>query len=448
MANSRKRYIIAAMVITAAAFYALNVLTPLYADDYSYMFTFAYNEDKLRVTNLVELYYSQLNHYQVMNGRAVAHTLAQLFLMWGKPVFNVINTAAFLALVWAMQALMTGRRGTSLPQWLFALSGLWFLTPAFGQDFLWLTASCTYLYCVLLVLLYLIPWRRTLEGEDRRGAWRALAFLPFGVLAGWTSENAAAAMIGMEVLFIIAFALKKRPVRAWMFTGLAGTLAGFALLIFAPGQTARLEGTGGFGTLTDWLHRALNISRDAFGYLWLPALVFLLLAGLKLRQDRRFAWRDWLAAGIFLLGSLASAYCMVASTMFPARAWSCVVIYTLITVGCLASVCDWTRVSKYLLPGLGITALVVAGVLYAQAVQSIYATNRAVLARDESTAAQKATGATEIWLEPISADNRYNCYEPEGDIHPDSTLWPNTALANYYDVDAVHSTEEGEVTDG
>ena len=134
--------------------------------------------------------------------------------------------------------------------------------------------------------------------------------------------------------------------------------------------------------------------------------------------------------------------------MFPARAWSCVVIYTLITVGCLASVCDWTRVSKYLLPGLGITALVVAGVLYAQAVQSIFATNRAVLARDESAAAQKAAGATEIWLEPISADNRYNCYEPEDDIHPDSTLWPNTALANYYDVDAVHSTEEGEVTDG
>ncbi len=440
---ARKRYMtLLALAAAAAAFYALNVLTPLYADDYSYVFTFEYAEEKFRITNLSQLFYSQLNHYMVMNGRTVAHTLAQLFLMWGKPVFNVINTAAFLLLGWAMQALMTGGRGTSLPHWLFALFGLWFVTPAFGQDFLWLTASCTYLYCVLLVLAYLIPWRRALEGEDRGGAWRALAFLPFGVLAGWTSENAAAAMIGMEVLFIIAFALKKRPVRAWMFTGLAGTLAGFALLIFAPGQTARLEGTGGFGTLTDWLYRALSISWNAFRYLWLPALVFLLLAGLKLWQDRRFAWRDWLAVGIFLLGSLASAYCMVASTMFPARAWSCVVIYTLITVGCLASACDWPRVSKYLLPGLCITALVVAGVLYAQAVQSIYATNRAVLARDESAAAQKAAGATELVLEPIAADSRYNCYAPEGDLLPDSSLWPNTALANYYGVDKVHSTEE------
>lgn len=440
---ARKRYMtLLALAAAAAAFYALNVLTPLYADDYSYVFTFEYAEEKFRITNLSQLFYSQLNHYMVMNGRTVAHTLAQLFLMWGKPVFNVINTAAFLLLGWAMQALMTGGRRFRLAYFLLGLALLWLCTPAFGQDFLWLTGSCTYLYCVLLTLLYLVPFRRALEGEDRRGAARALLFLPFGVLAGWTSENAAAAMIGMQLLFILALAAQKRPLRAWMFTGLAGTLCGFALMLLAPGQAARLEGTGGFGGLSDWLHRALSISGCAALYLWLPALLFAAAAAIKLRQARRFELREWLPTGIFLLGSLASAYSMVASSMFPARAWSCVVIYTAITVGSAAALCDWRRLPRYALPAAGIAALGLSVWLYAGAAASLSATARQVRARDESAAAQKAAGATELVLEPIAADSRYNCYAPEGDLLPDSSLWPNTALANYYGVDKVHSTEE------
>ena len=101
--TKRARYtLILGLALTAAAFFALNCMTPFYADDYSYMFTYAADAPKARITNLYELWLSQLNHYKVMNGRAVVHTLVQLFLMGeGRMLFNICNTLVFLGLGFA-----------------------------------------------------------------------------------------------------------------------------------------------------------------------------------------------------------------------------------------------------------------------------------------------------------------------------------------------------------
>ena len=113
MSNIKKRWILLLILAGAAvAFFLLNTLTTFYADDYTYYFSFLYSPSHPRITSVREFFASQYVHYQIMNGRAVAHALAQLFHLLGKPVFNVINTGAFLLLAWAMQALMTGRRGT------------------------------------------------------------------------------------------------------------------------------------------------------------------------------------------------------------------------------------------------------------------------------------------------------------------------------------------------
>ena len=116
----------------AGAFFALNLLTCLYADDFSYTYTFAVKENKYRISNLYELYLSQRNHYQVMNGRTVVHTLAQLFLMWGKPLFNVLNTLAFLGLGVLIYHHGCGSRTDFRPGAFFAVFFLlWVVTPAF-----------------------------------------------------------------------------------------------------------------------------------------------------------------------------------------------------------------------------------------------------------------------------------------------------------------------------
>jgi hypothetical protein len=63
-------------------------------------------------------------HYVRINGRIVVHFLAQLFLWWGKPVFDVINTAAFLSLGTLMYVLAAGTlKDFKITGWLLACLG-------------------------------------------------------------------------------------------------------------------------------------------------------------------------------------------------------------------------------------------------------------------------------------------------------------------------------------
>ena len=80
------------LVLIAVQIYVLNSETALCRDDYSYSYTFAVKENKFRITNFREVIESQINHYKVMNGRAVTHTIAQTFLIFEKSVFNIFNT--------------------------------------------------------------------------------------------------------------------------------------------------------------------------------------------------------------------------------------------------------------------------------------------------------------------------------------------------------------------
>lgn len=448
MAGQKRRLtIVLSFAAVGIAFFILNLLTPLYADDYSYCFTFTVGE-KLRVTNLQLLIRSQVGHYRAMNGRTVAHTLAQLFLMWGKPVFNVVNTAVFLLLAWAMQGLMTGEQKVSLPLFLFSAAGLWFVTPAFGQDYLWLTASCTYSACILLILLYLLPFRRAWAGETPGGWVRAVFFFFFGVLAGWSQENAAAAMLVMVVCWLAALGVRGRPVRAWMFTGLAGNLTGVALLLLAPGQSARLSNSGGMGGLGTWLRRALSITELVWRYLWLPALLLVVLFVWRLNKDgwaaARAGWQQWLPVPVFLAGSLASAYAMILAPQFPSRAWGPVVVFVLIAVGSGLACCPGLRLPRPAV--LAVCGVTLAAVLltYGQALVSLSRTGTRMEQRTQQVQAALDRGEREVTLAPIRGDSRYNCFDSAGDLGPDSTQWPNTAIAMYYGLDAVHRGEDQE----
>lgn len=84
----------------------LSFLTPMIADDYNYCFSFA---DGRRISSVGAIIESMIAHRSAVNGRIVAHSLVQLFLMLPKAVFNVANGLAaavlcFLSPCFPMQA--------------------------------------------------------------------------------------------------------------------------------------------------------------------------------------------------------------------------------------------------------------------------------------------------------------------------------------------------------
>ena len=132
----------AILVLMAATMFLLNVHTPLQMDDYDYSFSWSTGKPLAGVADVLA---SQAAHYRLWGGRSVVHTLAQLFLYWGKGVFNIANTAAYMLLVLELYTLAKpkGRRFC----WTVLLvihAALFTLVPFFGTVFLWLDGACNY----------------------------------------------------------------------------------------------------------------------------------------------------------------------------------------------------------------------------------------------------------------------------------------------------------------
>ena len=59
--------------------FMLTVLTPKYADDFAYSFSFATDQ---RIRSIADIFPSMAVHRVLLNGRVVPHFLVQLFLMF------------------------------------------------------------------------------------------------------------------------------------------------------------------------------------------------------------------------------------------------------------------------------------------------------------------------------------------------------------------------------
>ncbi len=260
-----------ALLITAwgllAAFCAalvyLNLITPLWGDDYVYCFVFDaryYYDDSF--TRLVgswkDIVDSQVAHYLCTNGRFVAHTLAQGFLYAGQGwPWALANTLCLVANVYLLWRFSCRRRepdaGRRWQQFLLALALYWLLLPHPGQLFFWLTGSCNYQWAALLVLAFLNLWLMP--------APRALAWLlyPLAFVAGNGNE---ALSLGLAIALVGYAAWRHRALRARQFVGLACFLLGTASNVFSPGVAARMAMAGESVSNADLWTRFFNAVDD------------------------------------------------------------------------------------------------------------------------------------------------------------------------------------------
>lgn len=233
--------------------YILNYLQPLCpGDDYVYSFIWRNKSiysplpaEVIRVSSWHDLWESQWSHYMTWSGRVVSHVLAQLFLWWGKDVFNFFNALAGVVLIaeiyWCIY------RGNIAEDfevgticWIFFV--FWSFSPGFGPIYLWLTGSCNYLWTNILLLLFLIPFIHKyyfpIVKTTNEIVFNVYIFF-VGVFAGCTNENSVCWIIAILALFIY-WCIKKSVTEEWMYIGFIGILIGYSLLLFAPGNMERL----------------------------------------------------------------------------------------------------------------------------------------------------------------------------------------------------------------
>ena len=315
-----------------ALMFLYNCLTPYIADD----FTFAYAFDTgLRLESLPQLIQSLAFHYMEWTGRVVVKFFAQGFTMFPKIVFNVFNAAAYLGLGLVIYRLARGRRSYryDVAAFLLIQVALWEISPAFGQTNLWMCGACNYLWASLGCLAFLLPWRYYLQKPFSSGKGMVIGMAAAGLFAGWLSENTSAGMLVCLVLCIAFLIWQKQKVPAWMISGFVGALAGFVILIAAPGNYNRADD---FPDTTPFLTKYAVRFLDCVNMLWdnaIPLLmVFAALYVLLWMQKASPAELTWPA--ILLLGGLGANFAMILSPFYYDR--SSHGVFSLLTAACAA----------------------------------------------------------------------------------------------------------------
>ena len=343
------------------------------------------------------------------------------------------------------------------------IAALLFLTcPAFGQSFLWITGAANYLYGILIILCFLLPYRKQADNNTCKYSLlfeisAAILWFLFGIIAGWTNENTAVAMIVMIIGYIFFFRIKSIKLHAWNITGCIGGIIGCVLMLSAPGTAKRLDTAGGSGGIVFWLKRAIFYSCDMIQNFRFILLLFVILLTIYIYQHKNHIHlskgmysikrlvkdASVLAAEsgvviIYLLGFLASVYSMIVSPQFPGRAWSGPAVFLLITTTNLAAFIDMSdfkmRIGKNIALGF---VLILFLPTYLYAYLELKNIDAAYYARVAAIETAVASSEKSVTIPNICGWSGYSCYDSIGDLNDDSAEWPNTALAKYYEVQEI-----------
>ncbi|MBA3457220.1 MAG: hypothetical protein H0T42_29330 [Deltaproteobacteria bacterium] len=115
-------------------------------------------------------------------------------------------------------------------------------TPQFGPMLFYRPFTGNYTFGLVLNLLWLVPYRFHALEPRRYRIWWAPLLLVLGVAAGMCNEHTGPAFLALGALAVGWSVKRGGRIQPWMIAGLIGLLAGYLLLMFAPGHDARYGG--------------------------------------------------------------------------------------------------------------------------------------------------------------------------------------------------------------
>ncbi|MEN9919497.1 MAG: hypothetical protein RL662_1933 [Bacteroidota bacterium] len=330
------------LIVLFFIIFLLNSMTPLSGDDFVYSFVYQTPE---RLSSINDIVVSQYLHYFQWGGRSIVHFIAQLLLLTNSPFcIDFINSLAFVALIYVIYKHIVGQKKYSISILFIVFFLVWTLQPTFAETVLWITGSANYLWGTLIILLFLFPYRFN-TGKiptKTKSVWASVVMLVGGVVAGWTNENTAAGMIVIILMCIVYYKYKKYDMSLWVYTGLIGAVIGYLIMIAAPGNFARAEGT----SISPFLvtYRVLMATQNFVNYLGILNLGGAILLILHLKLSDNGAKRQILPyIGIYFIGLLISIYIMAGSPGFPPRTWFGPIIFNIIIFGIILFNLDYTH---------------------------------------------------------------------------------------------------------
>lgn len=327
----------------------LNMNTTYVVDDFNNMFI----KNNVRITKISQVLSSQVYRYYNTNGRILAHTIGGVILMFNKNIINVLNSAGFCILIYQIyrfryldenygidtgykhykKIIRKNRYGRHLYKTMFYLSiffFIWKFTPVFGQDFLWIIGSANYMWTNIILLGALLIARSIFTlNKEVKGILAIVGIIAISLMAGMTNENSVPAAITIMIYYTIKMYKNKHKETASVLLMLISMIAGFIVMITAPGNFRRIT----FFKEPDGLMAKYLLRMDKLNYNFIKFLLVLLVISLIILIIARLIYnRKNFESEVYILAAIVSNYAMVMAPTCPLRVLDITVILLVISM--------------------------------------------------------------------------------------------------------------------
>lgn len=314
--SSRKKYFFVLFIFftTFLLIFALNYMTHYVSDDYAYRFVYKSPRptDSLeKINGFRSIIKSQISHYNIWNGRFVAHSIVQFFMQYNKIIFNIFNSIAFLSLGLIIYFIVNTAKHVrhNIKMFLLIFLSLWLFIPEFGKSVLWLSGSGNYLWMAIIYSLFLLFNLQSFQTNF----FTIITSIILGFLSGATNENSGPATTLIIVLLIIWKYIEFKSFDIWRLLGVISSGVGFIIMMNSPGSKERGAIDLSFNLLKD---HAVSIYSTSVGHFFFAYLIVLLLIFILIYQNK-ITKTDFIFTGILFIGHIAGIFSLIISPSAP-----------------------------------------------------------------------------------------------------------------------------------
>lgn len=411
----------------------LNFLTPYVADDYVYRWSFY---DRSHVETLEGVLRSMYVHSYAMNGRVISHFFGQLFMIWPKAVFNVVNAGVFTLLwylLWRI-ASVGAKRSIFMAAGIFM--ALWYWMPVFGQVALWQLGSVNYLWGLAWGMLFVCPYvyRFMYGGELLRRSWQRAIFCLGALIFGMYIE--VMSFVGLFIaaaLMALSRIFDKKSLKSWLLIPIGLGAAGYAALMCMPAEMKAKQSKMTLDVLLKNFAGATEmLTRYGQTLLILWAVVLVTALFLKIPGKRAAL------SAVLALGAVGGNYMLTFAGYYPDRCASATVTLLILAVAVLLTGMDFDGAGGAVRRALLAALMVVFALSLVSGTYSIWQNHVDFKMRESAIYASLEKGERDLSLPVIHASTPYSAYWGLLDLNTEQTdTWPNLHIADYYGADTV-----------
>ena len=426
--TSNKAHVLVLLSIFAVML-VFNILTEKIADDFTYSFSFATGETIGSFGDLID---SMKAHGEILNGRYFSHSLVQLLLLLPPIVFDLINSAMFVAILYITYATVNHKKEKDNLLLVGIFGFLWLFEHNFGQVNFWLDGSVNYQFALFFGLLFIIPFINSFMRGRNFNPFLIPAHMILSFWFGGYIEPVSVGFVCSAVIFVILDVFYNKNKRALLFIpSIIASLLGFAVIALTPSHLDKKLTTFSFIELLKMFGMSLLMILSILPII--AAYVILYKRAKEEGVDNRII----LTAHAIGLGALASNFVLILASYFVLRCTICLVFMSVFATALLyANVKNRNFGEKGRLCEK-IFAIALCLALLIGLTDNIITFS--VIQQNETVIEQAVeNGETEVEIKKPFPFTKYNAakglvYLEEGD----GNAWPNNDMAKYYGLERI-----------